>query len=109
MVFSIIYAFGFGIYFFLRVLSTTEFFRCTQSMAKPLKKASNKIINLGEDLKSQFNSDEWHKLFNILNENEEAVGSANDKYGRLIQKYIEKNFAKHSLPLKSEAEFILKK
>lgn len=78
-------------------------------MAKQIKKASNKNHNLGEDLKSPFNSDEWHKLFDILAQYEQEGGSADDQVGRLIQKFIEKRFASHSFPWKTEADFVMKK
>lgn len=78
-------------------------------MTNRMKKASNKNRNLGEDLKSPFNSDEWHKLFDILVQYEQDGGSADDQVGRLIQKFIEKRFAGHSFPWKSEADFVLKK
>lgn len=78
-------------------------------MARPKKQVTNQNVNLGEDLRSTFNTDAWHKLFNILVEYEQDGGSANDEVGKLIQKFIEKEFGKHSYPWKTEADYILKK
>lgn len=78
-------------------------------MARPKKQVTNQNINLGEDLRNTFNSDEWHQLFDILVTYEEDGGSADDKVGRLIQKYIEKNFAQHTFPWRTEADFVMKK
>lgn len=78
-------------------------------MAKPKKKVTNQNINLGEDLRNSFNSDEWHQLFDILATYEQEGGSPDDKVGRLIQRYIEKEFSSHSFPWKTEADFVLKK
>lgn len=78
-------------------------------MAKPKKQVTDQNINLGEDLRSSFNSDEWHRLFDILITYEEDGGSADDATGRLIQKYIERHFSQHSFPWKTEGDFVLKK
>ncbi|MFP5492670.1 MAG: hypothetical protein ACLGG0_14290 [Bacteriovoracia bacterium] len=78
-------------------------------MTNRLKKASTKNHNLGEDLRSPFNTDEWHKLFDILVQYEQDGGSADDEVGRLIQKFIEKQFTRHSFPWKTEADFVIKK
>lgn len=78
-------------------------------MARPKKQVTNQNINLGEDLRSTFNSDEWHRLFDILVTYEEEGGSADDEVGRLIQKFIDKKFAQHSFPWKTEADFVVKK
>lgn len=78
-------------------------------MAKPKKKVTDQNIILGEDLRNSFNSDEWHKLFDILVTYEEDGGSANDEVGRLIQKFIERKFANHSFPWKTEADFVIRK
>lgn len=77
-------------------------------MGRKPKEVNQNSINLGEDLRVAFNSDEWHQLFDILLAYEEDGGSANDEVGRLIQKYIEKHFF-HSLPWKTEVDFIIKK
>lgn len=78
-------------------------------MARPKKQVTNQNINLGEDLRNTFNSDGWHQLFDILVTYEQEGGSADDEVGRLIQKFIDKQFAQHSFPWKSEADFVVKK
>lgn len=78
-------------------------------MAKPKKIVSNQNINLGEDLAANFNSDEWHKLFDILAKYEEDGGSADDNVGRLIQRFIEKRFSTNDFEWKTEAGFVIRK
>lgn len=65
-------------------------------MARPKKVVTDQNRILGEELRGVFNTDSWHQLFDILVEYEQDGGSPDDKVGRLIQKFIEKEFGKHS-------------